>query len=171
MLILLLIVIFIIILNTQVNISNNSKWSKKELILLENNSKSYRQNIIIDSNNTLHLSWKGKTYLKNLFNIYYKDKEENQNWTDVQLISQEEHIESHCLSMDVDENNTIHIAWLDETEYLNSGIDKDIFYRYKPINQNWSEIELISKESINDCNCPSMSIKNEHLAVYLHLLV
>jgi hypothetical protein len=163
--ILIFVIIISILLITQIEILDTSKWSKKEIIFLENNSNSYRQNIIIDKLDTIHLSWKGKTYLNNFFNIYYTNKKENQDWSNNQIISPNENRESNCLSLEVDKYNTIHITWLDEANYLNSGNDKDIFYRYKPLNQNWSEIELISKESVNDCNCPSISIKNENIKI------
>jgi len=96
---------------------------------------------------------------------YNQNKIINENWSETQIINPEENKESHCLSMGIDKKNTVHIVWLDETDYLNSGIDKDIYYRYKQLNQNWSDIELISNESKNDCNCPSISIKNEEINI------
>lgn len=149
----------------QIDNPDDSKWSKQEIIILENNSKSYRQNLIVDKSDTIHIAWKGKTKINNYFNIYYKNKKSNQNWSNNQIITQEEKKESHCISMIIDQYNTVHIAWLDEADHLNSGEDKDIFYRYMPLNKNWSKIELISKESTNDCNCPSMSIKKNRINI------
>lgn len=73
--------------------------------------------------------------------------------SDLQTISSESNSYAYRAIIDVDANDTIHIAWKDKSNYNNSGSDWDVFYKQKTKNGEWSKTEVVSFDSKNDCNC------------------
>jgi len=140
-------------------------WTKPEIISTESTENAYRASLDIDNNNNIHIAWKDKTNYSNSgddYDIFYKFKPKNGNWSITEVVSTESNGESICLSLAIDNNNNIHIAWKDKTNYSNSGDDSDIFYKFKPKNGNWSITEVVSTESDKDCNCPNLKIDNNN---------
>ena len=58
---------------------------------------------------------------------------------------------SNYPSVTTDSNNNIHVFWQDETDYLGSGTDMDLFYKkYDRSSKTWSATEVITTESTDD---------------------
>ena len=51
------------------------------------------------------------------------------SWTTVETVSTESSGNSNSPSLAVDSDETVHIAWHDDTHYNSSGNDLDIFYK------------------------------------------
>ncbi len=52
------------------------------------------------------------------------------NWTQTSLVSTESINDTTHPSQAVDSKGNVHVVWVDKTNYSNSGVDSDIFYRY-----------------------------------------
>jgi len=63
---------------------------------------------------------------------------------------------SNCPFLIVDDLGIIHFVWPDESDYMSSGLDIDIFYKKKLLDGNWTETEIISNDSVNDSLRPQL---------------
>jgi len=67
----------------------------------------------------------------NVFSIgEYVSIDEN-CWSNKELVSSESNQESYRGIIKVDDEGTVHVAWKDHTDFLDSGDDWDIFYKKK----------------------------------------
>ncbi|MFX0063882.1 MAG: hypothetical protein ACFFC7_17060 [Candidatus Hermodarchaeota archaeon] len=82
------------------------------------------------------------------FSISYGGSE----WTLTEVISTESTSNSFHPTIAV--NDTLHIIWVDETDYLGAGTDADIFYK----RSESSTTEVISTESTSDSLYPNVKI-------------
>lgn len=146
-----------------------AEWSNPILISSESEKSAYRAIIGIDIDDNLHIAWKDNSNYSNAgddWDIFYKFKPKNGNWTKTEIVSVESTNDSNCLFMSVDKNKTVHVVWKDQTDYDNAGNDFDTFYKYKPFNGEWSKMQLVSINSTNDTGCPCSTIdKNGNLHV------
>jgi len=136
-------------------------WSNKELVSSESNQESYRGIIKVDDEGTVHVAWKDHTDFLDSgddWDIFYKKKPVNGNWTDTEIVSSESSGNSNCLSLFVEDNGIVHVGWKDQTDILDSGDDWDIFYKKKPVNGNWTDTEIVSTESSGVSNCPFLIV-------------
>lgn len=77
----------------------------------------------------------------------------NWEYTPLELISTVSATTSYVPSIAVDKNN-VHIVWLDYQDYLGSGVDGAILYRYwNEITQSWTTTEFLSGE----CDAASLN--------------
>ncbi len=139
-------------------------WSPSTVLSSESNLYSYRGNIVIDSLQTLHFVWKDKSSILNSssdWDLFYKYKKQNNTWSTTELITPLSINDSNCLSLEIDSNDTLHLAYKDQTDILNAGSDWDIFYKSKPFNLNWTQPVLISDLSTEVCTCPSITIDKD----------
>jgi ribosomal protein L31 len=82
-------------------------------------------------------------------------------WSKTEVISTESSEEAYRGFIDVDSFGTVHIAWKDRTDYNGSGDDWDVFYKRKPLNGSWSKTEVVSTESVGDCNCLDLEVESD----------
>jgi hypothetical protein len=81
-------------------------------------------------------------------------------WGDKEVISSESIDKAYRGIIQVDGDNNIHVAWKDQTNYLDSGDDWDVFYKMKPVGGNWTNTEVVSTESSGTSNCPNLIVDN-----------
>ncbi len=141
-----------------------AKWSDPIVISSESKNSAYRAVLDIDIDDNLHIAWKDNSNYSNAFDdwdIFYKYKPKNKDWTKTEVVTTESINDSNCLFMSVDKNKTVHVVWKDKTDIDDAGSDYDIFYKYKQFNKNWSKMKLVSINSTADSGCPCSTIDNK----------
>jgi hypothetical protein len=139
----------------------HSKWSDVEVISSESTGNAYRAIIGADSTGTVHVAWKDDSDILGAgtdWDVMYKSKPHMGQWTTTELVSTESSLSSHCLFLTVDYQDTVHVVWKDDADYLDSGTDSDVWYAQKPHNGAWSSPELVSTDSQTDCSCPCIAV-------------
>ncbi|MGQ4876795.1 MAG: hypothetical protein ACP6IY_22230, partial [Promethearchaeia archaeon] len=83
-------------------------------------------------------------------------------WTTTEVISTESDGDSRFSEVTIDDNNNIHVVWMDASNYAGSGTDWDIFYKYyNATSGTWSGTEVVSWESSGDSQYPTIAVDNE----------
>ena len=73
------------------------------------------------------------------------------SWTTTEVVSTESSGESRYPTIAVDDAANVHVVWRDDTNYGDSGTDKDVFYRRWIANSStWTTIEVVSTESTDN---------------------
>jgi hypothetical protein len=156
-------IIFLLLLFSSIN-NLSAKWGNPITVSSESDKSAYRAIIGIDGKDNIHIAWKDKSNYSNAgddWDIFYKYKPKDGKWSTTEVVSFESIDDSTCLFMSVDKNGTVHVVWKDKTDILNAGVDYDIFYKFKPFNGEWSDLQIISNKSSYDCGCPSSTIDDE----------
>ena len=128
-------------------------WTKTEVVSNSSTMDSNCLSMFVDINGNVHISWKDKSNYLNSgddWDIFYKMKKTDGNWTNTELVSKMSDDTSNCPFLIVDNLGIVHIVWPDASDYLNSGEDLDVFYVYKSNNNNWSNASIITLNSYND---------------------
>jgi hypothetical protein len=110
----------------------------------------------------VHIAWQDYTdydLADQKWDIFYKYKTSSGSWSSPELVSTESTEDSWRPSLIVDSEGMIHVAWMDNSNYQESGNDFDIFYKYKN-DESWSITEVVSTESTEDSYRPSMTVDN-----------
>jgi len=152
--------LFLFFLILIINISTISayNWSSS-VISPESTDDAYRACLAIDNSNSIHVAWKDKSNIideNRDWDIFYKYKNLNSNWSKIDIVTSNSMDNVICLSMTIDNNNTIHIAYKEE-KFTVSNFESDIFYIFKKNNEKWSQPELISKTSTGTTSCPTIT--------------
>ncbi|NPD88813.1 MAG: hypothetical protein HGN29_08805 [Asgard group archaeon] len=128
-----------------------STWLGMTLVSTESDTGSYNPDVIIADNDDIHFAWYDYSDLgsgadQDIF--YKKYMVAEADWLPLIFISSESTDDSRHPSMTIDNVGKIHIVWEDITDYEESSVDKDIFYKYyDPQLSSWSTTEVITIES------------------------
>ncbi len=148
-------------------------WTTIEIVSNEGISSADAAYITIDHEDTLHVVWEGFGNISGNgddLDIFYKMKPKDGSWTTTEVVSTESICHSFIPSLGIDDAGAIHVIWQDwENDYGNSGNDDDIFYKMKPAGGNWAITEVVSTESGNYSNFPSLDVESDgtvHVAWY-----
>ena len=149
-----------------------STWSGMTLITDDSSAHALEPWLAIDSNDFVHLVWTDLTDMYGAgtdYDIFYKRfLSSYYTWSQTQLVSTESNLESRDSHMCLDSENSVHVAWHDETIYQDSGIDYDIFYKvYESSQSTWTSTEVISIYSDAYSALPKMAIDDSDT---LHLV-
>ncbi|MHA1126813.1 MAG: hypothetical protein ACTSO7_07595 [Candidatus Heimdallarchaeota archaeon] len=102
-------------------------------------------------NGTAYVVWQDTTnYLGNGADtdVLFSQRFTNGTWTQATTVSVEGGGNSIYPFVFVDNDSNVHVSWEDDTNYLGSGIDHDIFYRFLNVTTDtWSTTEVISSSS------------------------
>ncbi|MFW9852745.1 MAG: hypothetical protein ACFFDS_07380 [Candidatus Thorarchaeota archaeon] len=130
--------------------SSTTLWSLYDVVSLESTGDSWLPSIAVDPANTIHIVWHDYTNYTNCgldHDIFYKRKDISYSWTITEVVSTESTGDSRHPSFGVDSNGLVHVVWFDFTDYLSSGTDVDIFYKYlgpAPIIHEFDNTVIIS---------------------------
>lgn len=70
-------------------------------------------------------------------------------WTDIEVLSKESNQNVEFPEAITDSIGNLHILWVDQTNYLGSGTDRDIFYKRWEANSNtWTVTEVVSESTL-----------------------
>jgi len=136
-------------------------WSTTEVVSTESTDHSYVSSLMMDGDGTLHVAWHDHTDYSGSgtdSDIFYKYKPSGGSWSTTEVVSTESTGSSEQPSLMVDGDGTVHVAWMDETNYAGSGFDYDIFYKYKPSGGSWSTTEVVSTQSTGISWYPSLMV-------------
>ena len=116
------------------NGGNSKGWSITEVISTESTNWSWRPSLMVDSGDVVHVTWMDYTDYGGSgqdWDIFYKYKNGDGSWSATEVVSTESTDHSWYPSLMVDSGGVVHVTWHDFTDYGGSGIDNDIFYKYK----------------------------------------
>lgn len=133
-------------------------WSTTEVVSTESTQDSFWPSLKVDSDKNIHVIWDDWTDYGGAGvdeDIFYKVKTSS-GWSATEVVSTESTEISYQSSLDVD-SSYVHVAWKDSTVYGGSGVDADIFYKYKSTGV-WSATEVVSTESTAQSEWPSLNI-------------
>ncbi|NVM56069.1 MAG: hypothetical protein HWN66_20390, partial [Candidatus Helarchaeota archaeon] len=130
--------------------------------------------MVIDGSENLHIVWHDQTNYSGAgtdFDIFYRRWNATiRNWTQIEVISTESNANSRYPSLTVEEGGSLHVAWVDSTNYSGAGTDGDIFYRcWNTTTNTWTLTEVVSTESTADSLHPSIAVDGDgdvHVAWY-----
>jgi ribosomal protein L31 len=128
------------------------EWGELNLVSAESANNSERVKLKVDGNGNVHFVWSDFSDILGSgtdADIFYKNYSVATNyWSDCVVVSTESSLGSHLPNLAIDDNDNIHIAWHDFSEYGVSGADPDIFYKNYTVATNiWSVTEVVSTES------------------------
>ncbi len=89
------------------------------------------------------------------------------NSSTTEVVSTESNDTSYEPSLAVASDGNIHIAWMDDTDFIGAGADWDIFYKWSVAGSGWSAPEVVSTESTSNSSYPSLAVDssgNVHIA-------
>lgn len=143
---------------------SGGSWSNTEVVSTESNNHSYGASLNIDDAGTVHVVWfdssdyggSGSDY-----DIFYKQRLSSGYWSTTEIVSEECIKNSFNPTSAVEPDGTFHVAWYDNTNYAESGPDLDIFYKNRANTGSWSDIEVVSTESIGHSADPSLNLQND----------
>jgi len=147
-------------------VDHTDLWSTTEVISTESGSFSERSSIAVDSFGNKHITWfDGSNYNGAGIDhdVFYKRwNASTASWTTTEVISTESTGNSDVPSITVNNNCDVLIFWFDVTDYLGSGIDQDIFYKYwNATSSVWNSAEVITVGLSDDSWRPEVAIDSK----------
>ncbi len=124
-------------------------WTTTEIVSTESTGSSTYPSIYYKEG-TVHVAWSDVTdYLGcgTDNDIFYKQRLSSGTWTTTEVVSTESTGISTYPFILVDEEDTVHVVWQDNTDYSGSGTDNDIFYKQRLPGGLWTVTEVASTES------------------------
>ncbi|NPD88828.1 MAG: hypothetical protein HGN29_08880 [Asgard group archaeon] len=127
-------------------------WSVAEMVSDLSTMNAYLPEIQLDSQENIIIAWHDSTNIIAAgadTDIFFRKLDSDlTTWSSTQLISSVSDGESYKAKMSTSTDGMIHLVWYDYTDYLDSGVDFDIFHRkYNPNSNSWSITDVISTES------------------------
>ena len=155
-------------------LSSFSIWSSTQVVSEESTDNSRDGSMCIDSEDSIHVVWYDETdYLSSGFDldIFYKDYDSSKSsWTPTEVLSVYADAPSALPIITVDDSDTLHLVWEDQTDYGGIGSDWDIVYQYKDKNSNlWSQLALVSLDPDSESYVPTILVdkfNHIHIAWY-----
>ncbi|MHA2308351.1 MAG: hypothetical protein ACXABJ_03655 [Candidatus Heimdallarchaeaceae archaeon] len=139
-----------------------SSWTTTKVVSEESDQNSQQPQIVIDIFQNIHVVWEDYSDYDGSglsWDIFYKRWGPLSGWTLTEVVSQESLGFASNPSADVDKKGNVHVTWNDGTDYLGSGTDNDIFYKYwNVVSQSWTVAEVISPESDFDSTYPDLQV-------------
>ena len=136
----------------------SSSWTATEVVSTESTGDSESLSLAVDSVGNAYIAWQDYTGSGNYI-LYKKWLVSSASWTVTEVVSTESLGLSYYPSLAVDSEDNIHIAWFDYTDYLGSGTDSDIFYKFwNTSSSSWTITEVVSTESTDYSLLPVLAV-------------
>ncbi len=144
--------------------STSSSWLSTQLVSSGSFDTSTDAEISVDSHSgDVHIIWEEFDALHGSdidCDIFYR------NWniysslfSDLELVSTGSIMDSLNPDIGLSQNGDLYVVWEDQTEYLESGTDKDVFYKkYDSSLNSWLPVETVSTESTSFSSNPRISL-------------
>lgn len=146
-------------------------WTTTMVVSTASSDESLNPKIATDSNDNVHFVWQEQNYAGtgDDWDVFYKSWNASTSlWTTTELVSTGSTSHSYFPAIAVDTAGNVHVAWHEESDYDDSGPDKDIFYRYWNVTTStWNTTEVITTESASTSLRPSLAVdskSNVHIA-------
>jgi hypothetical protein len=142
------------------------RWSTTEVVSTESIEGSHYPSLAIDSKDNVHVVWYDSSdYLScgTDYDIFYKFwNTTSQSWSTTEVVSSGIPGNSQYPNLAIDSMDNVHVVWYDYTDYLGSGTDPDIFYKFwNTTSLSWSITEVVSTESTLDAFSPILAIDGQ----------
>lgn len=143
--------------------ASTQSWSSITTISTESIAGSTLPSIGIDSSDNIHVIWQDDSDILGAdgdYDVFYKIwNETKQAWSSTQLVTPESNQHCQVPEIAVDSLGNVHVVWYDDTDYLSSGIDFDIFYKYLDASTKiWQPAEVLSNESTKFSLNPDIAV-------------
>lgn len=142
----------------------DGSWSTIEPVFDVNTSNSDLPSIKTDAIGNVHIAWTDYRNYKSSgmdSDIYYNVRNSTTNtWGVTEVVSKESSGDSSLPKIVITDSGEVHITWEDKTAYEDSGIDLDIFYKYRDVLGSWKNTETVSTESTDDSWHPTLAVDN-----------
>ncbi|MBY9000345.1 MAG: hypothetical protein KGD64_05490 [Candidatus Heimdallarchaeota archaeon] len=140
-------------------------WSFTGIVSAESTLDSAVPSMVVDSADNIHCVWYDSTDYSGSgtdVDIFYKYRDvSSYAWTTTEVVSTESTDNSFYAFIDVDSTDTLHLVWKDETDYLGSGSDVDVFYKYRDASSgSWSLTSVVTTESTTSVNWGVIAVDN-----------
>ena len=141
--------------------STLNSWTAIDVVSDASSLDSMSPSVKTDSKGNVHFVWTEEDGIND--DIFYKNWDvTTESWSSAILISTEGNGMSQSPSITCDSKDNIHISWMDAYDYLGSGNDYDIFYKYWDANsESWSITEILSPECPSDSHNPYMCVDSQ----------
>ena len=110
-------------------------WNATTVLSIESTENSHSPTIAVDLNGDLHIAWHDETNYAQCgwdADIFYKFfNASSMIWSSTEAISTQSTENSNFPRLAVNASGIVHVVWQDYTNYGESGIDIDIFYKKK----------------------------------------
>lgn len=110
-----------------------SAWTTTEVISIYSDEYSALAVPVFDDKGTLHLVWEDQADYAGSgtdWDVVYQYKEKDSNiWSQLSLLSLDPDSDSYEPRICIDNLGHLHLIWYDNTDYLSSDADYDVFYR------------------------------------------
>jgi parallel beta-helix repeat protein len=139
-------------------------WTTTEVISTDSTGTSYTPSLASESDGTVHIAWSDNTNYDGSgsdYDIFYKKYVPGTGWSITEVVSTESTSGSFDPSIAIGLDGIVHIAWIDSTNYHYSGIDYDVFYKRWVFETGWTTTEVVSTESIDNSENPSIAIGSD----------
>jgi hypothetical protein len=128
---------------------NKGTWIGMSLVSEDSSFMSLTPSLAVDSKDYIHLTWIDDSDIYSAgpdYDVFYKKFSTSlTTWSSTQVVSTESTLEARYVEMCIDSEDSIHVVWHDETNYLDSGTDFDIFYKqYDSSISSWKSAEVLS---------------------------
>jgi parallel beta-helix repeat protein len=124
-------------------------WTTTQVVSTESTGESFNPSLAVDLSGNIHIAWEDETNYAGCgpdTDIFYKKYEIESGWTITQIVSTESTSNSYSPSLTVDLRGNVHVAWTDWTDYLECGLDSDIFYKMYGVYVGWTTTEVVSND-------------------------
>ncbi len=125
---------------------NENGW-QPSVMLTTSNFHKYYPAIAIDQNNNVHIVWQGKERGISKDQIFYRKRNNNNNWEEINLISEGFSTSQYNPTIITDKENNIHISWYGY--HPEQSIYYRIYYRCKNNNGNWENVDTLAGANEN----------------------
>ncbi|MHA1620526.1 MAG: hypothetical protein ACTSVO_00175 [Candidatus Heimdallarchaeaceae archaeon] len=133
--------------------ASSGSWGNTEIISSLSDGDSFRPFIQVDSSGIVHAVWQDWTDYASSgadYDIFYRTRNPDTGfWGVVEVVSTESSLNSFSPELTIDYEESIHVAWSDQTNiYGAGGTDWDVFYKKKDhLTENWTYSIVLSTES------------------------
>jgi len=146
--------------------SSTQVWGITQVISNTSTSDSFYPVIDIDSSDNVHIIWYDYSDILHSgsdADIFYKEWDSSvNNWSQIYLITEDSTQISRTPNMVIDDNDQIHIVWVD---FENSYPDGNIFYmEYNPFARKADPI-LVSDGCLNHSSNPRLAVQGDTIHV------
>lgn len=145
-----------------------SAWMPTEVISegMGYSAGSHTPDLSLDHDGNVHVVWVDwSSYLDSGVggDIYYRQRDSTSSWGAIELVSSESTEGSEFdPSLGIDAEGNVHVAWVDRTDYMGAGSDRDVWYKKRDsLTGAWSVAEVVSTESDGWSWMPTLSVDSE----------
>jgi len=127
-------------------------WSSLEVVSTEGSVDSDNGKLAVDSHGNLHIVWQDYADILGAgidVDIFYRMRSSAGVWSSYTLLSDVSDALSREISIVIDSEDNIYVAWSDPTDVGDlGGIDRDIFYNvYDDSSSTWKGMTLVTDDS------------------------